>query len=144
MVSIQDPSKSKLYPTEVINGVKITNTTGQKGHGARIFAWKGSIRKSSSVPNQRLQSERINSTVRLIKWPAAEPESLPPTAKGQAMAWNIFYRSNCHSGCVIVRQEDEYLPEGFNFVREATEAEVDDEQKRREAKGLSHHCNQSH
>lgn len=38
MVSIQDPSKSKLYPT-----VKITNTTGQKGHGGRILAWKGPI-----------------------------------------------------------------------------------------------------
>jgi hypothetical protein len=47
------------------------------------------------------------------------------------MAWNIFFRSNCHSGCVIVRQEDEPLPEGFNFVREATESEVDDELKRR-------------
>jgi hypothetical protein len=43
MVSIQVLSKSKLYPTEIVNGVKITNTTGQKGHGARILAWKGSI-----------------------------------------------------------------------------------------------------
>jgi hypothetical protein len=43
MVSIQDPSKSKLNPTETVNGVKITNTTGQKGHGGRILAWNGSI-----------------------------------------------------------------------------------------------------
>jgi hypothetical protein len=43
MVSIQDPSKSKLYPTETINGITVTNTTGQKGHGGRIRAWKGSI-----------------------------------------------------------------------------------------------------
>jgi hypothetical protein len=43
MVSIQDISKGKLYPTEIINGVKVTNTTGHKGHGGRILAWKGAI-----------------------------------------------------------------------------------------------------
>jgi hypothetical protein len=42
-LTIQNPSKSKLYPTETINGIKVTNTTGQKGDGGRILAWKGSI-----------------------------------------------------------------------------------------------------
>jgi hypothetical protein len=47
------------------------------------------------------------------------------------MAWNIYRRD---TGAVIVRDEDEEIEGCFNFIREATESEVDDEQKRRETK----------
>jgi predicted ribosome quality control (RQC) complex YloA/Tae2 family protein len=37
-------------------------------------------------------------------------------------------------GAVIVRDEDEEIKGGFSFIREATESEVADKQKRREIK----------
>jgi hypothetical protein len=57
------------------------------------------------------------------------------------MAWNIYRRD---TGAVIVRDEDEEIEGCFSFIREATENEVDDEKKRREAKsGKSiSECNQ--
>ena len=42
-MTTQNTSKNEVYPTETINGVKIANTTGQKGHRGRILAWKGPI-----------------------------------------------------------------------------------------------------
>jgi hypothetical protein len=47
------------------------------------------------------------------------------------MAWNIYRRD---TGAVIVREEDEEIVGRFEFIREATESEVEDEQKRRETK----------
>ena len=47
------------------------------------------------------------------------------------MGWNIYRRD---TGAVIVREEDEEIEGRFEFIREATESEVDDEQKRRETK----------
>ena len=44
------------------------------------------------------------------------------------MAWNIYRRD---TGAVIVRDEDEEIEGSFNFIREATESEVDDELTRR-------------
>jgi len=36
-------SKKNQPSTEIINGVTVTNTTGQKGGGGRIIPWKGLI-----------------------------------------------------------------------------------------------------
>jgi hypothetical protein len=47
------------------------------------------------------------------------------------MGWNIYRRD---TGVVIVRDEEEDIDGCFYFIREATESEVDDEQKRRETK----------
>jgi hypothetical protein len=44
------------------------------------------------------------------------------------MAWNIYRRE---TGAVIVRDECEDIEGCFNFIREATESEVDDELARR-------------
>ena len=57
------------------------------------------------------------------------------------MGWNLYRRG---TGAVIVREEDEEIEGRFEFIREATESEVDDEQKRREAKRSQaiSHCNQ--
>jgi hypothetical protein len=63
MVSIQDPSKSKLYPTEIVDGVRITDTTDRKGNGGRIHPWKGSI----PAEFKRAEPETPKMTVRLIK-----------------------------------------------------------------------------
>ena len=59
------------------------------------------------------------------------------------MAWNIYRRD---TGAVIVREEDEEIEGLFEFIREATESEVDDEQKRRETKRRQaiNQCNQLH
>jgi hypothetical protein len=59
----------------------------------------------------------------------------------RAMAWNIYRRD---TGVVIVRDENEEINGCFNFVREATESEIDDEQKRRETKKgqIVSECNQ--
>jgi hypothetical protein len=45
------------------------------------------------------------------------------------MAWNIY---RLDTGAVIVRDEYEEIEGCFNFIREATESEVDDELARRE------------
>jgi hypothetical protein len=44
------------------------------------------------------------------------------------MAWNMYHRD---TGAVIVREEDEEIDGCFNFIREATESEVEDELARR-------------
>lgn len=49
------------------------------------------------------------------------------------MAWNIYQKQCTRQTKVIVQDEDEELPPGFCFVREATESEVEDELARRKA-----------
>jgi hypothetical protein len=39
----QNPSTKKRPSAETINGITVTNTTGHRGHGGRILAWKGPI-----------------------------------------------------------------------------------------------------
>jgi hypothetical protein len=57
-----------------------------------------------------------------------------PIQEEEIMAWNIYRRD---TGAVIVREEDEEIKGGFNFIRQATESEVADELARRRTRSAS-------
>jgi hypothetical protein len=42
-MNTQNPSTEEQRSIEIINGIAVTNTTGQRGHGGRILPWKGPI-----------------------------------------------------------------------------------------------------
>jgi hypothetical protein len=47
----KNPVENESSPTETINGITVTDTTGQKSDGGRILTWKGPI------PEERAQPE---------------------------------------------------------------------------------------
>jgi hypothetical protein len=55
------------------------------------------------------------------------------------MGWNIYRRLETRA--IIVRREEEEIEGCFEFVREATESEVDDELARRKTSKASKPCN---
>ena len=53
------------------------------------------------------------------------------------MSWNIY---RLETGAVIVRRDEEEIEGSFEFVREATESEIEDELTRRKILKTSKHC----